>query len=135
MYNKTSRNERFDSYKPLLTGLIVSVLSTMSALLIFSALLTFRDIPPVILPVLSGVAIALGGFLGGLFAARKAGKNGLFFGIITGAALFLILLIASLLISTGGLTVMTLIKLAISVLSSAIGGIIGVNLKNRRKII
>jgi len=135
MYNKTSRTEQADFYKPILFGLIISVIATVLILLIFSFLLTIRDMPAMTMPVFSAVSIAIGGFLGGLFSAKKAGKNGLLYGVITGAALYVIVLIASLIVSKGGVTMLTLIKLVITLISAAIGGIIGVNLKNRRKMI
>jgi hypothetical protein len=55
-------------------------------------------------------------------------------GAVTGGVLFLINLLASVAASSGGVTSLTLAKLAVIVLSSAVGGVAGVNKAHKRKI-
>lgn len=115
--------------------MICGVIATIFMLFILAFVLTVKDLPAAAASVFSSLAIGFGGFIGGFFSSRKAGHKGLLFGFITGVFLYIIVLCASLIVTTGGFTILSLIKLAITLLSSAIGGVIGVNIKNRRKYI
>ena len=72
-------------------------------------------------------ALTIGGFLGGLIAAKKAKKNGLLNGAAVGALLFLVIAVLSLALTDTDISYIFWIRFGICVLSSALGGIFGVN--------
>ena len=72
-------------------------------------------------------ALTAGGFLGGFIAAKKAKKNGLLNGAAVGTLLFLIIAFLSLALTDTDISYIFWIRFGICVLSSALGGIFGVN--------
>ncbi|MGI6269439.1 MAG: TIGR04086 family membrane protein [Candidatus Howiella sp.] len=129
----TSSADQNDFYRPVLYGLICGVIATVFMLFVLAFVMTLKDVPAAAVSAFSSLAVGFGGLCGGFFASRKAGRKGLFFGAATGIFLYIIVLCASLIVNSGAFSVMSIIKLAITVLSAAIGGILGVNMKKRRK--
>ena len=135
LYNKTNTAsvDQNDYYRPVLYGLICGVVATVFMLFILAFIMTLRDVPASLVAAFSSLAVGFGGLCAGFFAARKAGRKGLLFGTATGVFLYIIVLCSSLIANSGAFSVMSIIKLAITVLSASIGGILGVNVKKRRK--
>lgn len=107
------------------------------AAFLFSLLPT--GLPLTLLNPLAAFSLLMGTFAAGYWASRSIGQRGMLTGASCGAALFLVLLIASLQ-TKAQVDLTALIKLAISLLSGAIGGVTGVNrrhgsskIKPRRK--
>ena len=76
-------------------------------------------------------AVLAGSFVGGYVSARLNKSMGLLTGAVCGAAIFLIFLgIGSAL--GGNISLITLLRLGLDILSGAVGGVIGVNKKRRR---
>ena len=111
----------------VLVGILVGLAFSIIILLIFSLIITVKDIPQGAIPTLSAVSVALGCFAGGLTGAKLHRKSGLAVGILIGFLIYLLLLFAGTLAHGDGLSASTLIKLVVSVASGGIGGIIGVN--------
>lgn len=124
-----------DYYRPVIFGVAAGVIATVFMLFLLAFILTLKDLPSSVVSLFSSLSVGFGGLVGGFVSSRKAGRKGLLFGTMTGLFLYILVLCTSLVVSSGGFTVLSLIKLAITVLSAAIGGIIGVNLKNRRKYV
>lgn len=121
--------------KALILGAILGT-SVISLLLILCALLmSFGVLAIDLASVCSTISLSIGAFLAGLFAAKNLKKNGMVIGIILGAVLFLIFTCISLIASLSAPTLLTLLKGIIMVISSALGGILGVNVAAKRKII
>lgn len=82
-------------------------------------------------------AICLGGgaMLSGFLSSKKIRYSGMLNGLICGCIIYLIVFIFSLFLSENGFTVIGLSHFLISAVSGAIGGILGVNTANKRKII
>ncbi len=119
--------------RPLGIGILCGTLACFLSLLAMAALLLTQDTPQTGVTPLALVALVTGAFVGGLFAARFAGQNGWLMGLMTGGALFLLLMLA------GGFALLkdaqashTWVKLAVMLGSSAVGGIVGINLKKKR---
>ena len=74
---------------------------------------------------------ALGALGGGYIAVRIAKCRGMFYGVLTGMALFFGVVIAGLCTSTESITLATVIKAAAMLLSGAVGGVVAVNRKQR----
>ena len=79
------------------------------------------------------VALGVGAFLGGNFAAKLTREKGLLVGLCCGALLFLALWLFGQAIHGGGFGAIGIVKLAVALGLSALGGVMGVNAKKRRK--
>lgn len=119
--------------RPLGVGVAGGVLACMLSLLAMAGLLLTQDLPQTGVTPLALVSLVTGAFVGGLLAARTAGQNGWLMGLATGGILFLLLIIA------GGFALLsnmqaahTWVKLAVMLGASAVGGIVGINLRKKR---
>lgn len=77
---------------------------------------------------------AIGALVGGYVSARINKSQGLMLGMINGFIIFLSLLIGGFSISSGNITIITLLKAIILLVFSSVGGIKGVNTKEKIKI-
>ena len=121
--------------KPVLIGNLCGGGVCFAALLLLAVLLTVRDFPAAAAGALATIAAGLGAFAAGFIAAKLYKKQGMAVGATSGLLLYAVVLIASMIAGDGPFTAMTLIRLAIMALASAIGGIWGVNVRAKRKII
>ncbi len=116
----------------MLKAVTFGLLATTVVLLLFSFLMCKKDVPFVLLNPFSAGLLMLGSFISGYLAARRIRERGMMIGALCGLIIFLLLLLASFM-SKFDVGLAALIKLVISVVSGAIGGIIGVNAKFKRK--
>lgn len=125
------------SNKPIyiLAGAIIGLITTIISMLVFSAAIYFLNLDRAYSVPLGTVSLALGSFFAAYFVARKSESKGYLTGTIVGLISFALVTVISLIVNKTGLTVNTLFHLIIIVLSSAIGGIIGVNKGKNKKLI
>jgi len=124
-----------NNYITYLKSLIIEVIVTAFFITLFAFVLFFTEAGFEYAPVLGTVSIAAGSFAAAFYAAKKIGEKGFLSGIIVGAITFLIVTVISLIFDSGSVTVNTLFHFIIIMLSSIIGGIIGVNKGKNRKYI
>lgn len=122
-------------FKPFLIGVITSIIFTAIFLFIFAFLLTIYDASDSVIIIMSMIAWCIGAFTGGFAAAKAYGKNGLIMGFCSGIIMFLLLTLIAMIVNSSGLTIQSFIKLILSVVSACIGGVMGINLKRKRKLI
>ncbi|MBR1731728.1 MAG: TIGR04086 family membrane protein [Ruminococcus sp.] len=125
--------------KKLLKSLIFGVLCGIAAITILTLLLSFvlvisGEYPTDIINYISLAFLLVGGLVGGYIAARLNKGAGLIVGAFTGFIIFVIILLVGLSQSAGTITLFTLYKLLVLVIFAALGGILGVNKKNKIKI-
>lgn len=116
----------------MLKAVTFGLLTTTVVLLLFSFVMCKKDVPFVLLNPFSAGLLMLGSFLSGYLAARRIRERGMMVGALCGLIIFLLLMLASFM-SRFDVGLAALIKLVISLVSGAIGGIIGVNAKLKRK--
>lgn len=116
----------------MLKAVAFGLLATTVVLLLFSFLMCKKDVPFMLLNPFSAGLLMLGSFISGYLAARRIRERGMMVGALCGLIIFLMLMLASFM-SKFDVGFVALIKLVISVVSGAIGGIIGVNAKFKRK--
>lgn len=121
--------------KPLGIGVAVGLLLTALCMVLFAAILAAYDVSDFLVTVFSLTALVLGAIAAGFTASKLYGKNGLLIGMVVGVVLFALILLVSLAINPQSVTIQTLIKLVVTVLCAGLGGILGVNLKRRKKLI
>ena len=126
--------KKFD-YIFLIIALVILVLTTVSAMLSFAAVLYFLENGYQYSPLFATISLGIGCFATSFYASKKIGEKGLITGAIVGGATFLIITLISLMASKDIFTLNTLFKLIILMLSSFIGGVLGVNSKQNQKYI
>ena len=130
---KESGNSK--SIKAIITGIIVNIAVVFIATLILSLFINlagnlFENFAGYLLLL----PLILGGYFGGLTSARINGANGLILGTLSGTITFIIMLIISFAVYNTDITYMFLLKAVSILLPSVIGGIKGVNKKEKFKI-
>lgn len=117
----------------MLVGMLVGLATSLVMLLIFSFIMTIKDIPQGIVPTLSAAAVAIGSFAGGMSGAKLHKKAGFAIGIVVGICMYLLLMLTGLAMNGEGFGASSAVKLVISFASGGIGGIIGVNTRKSRR--
>lgn len=115
--------------KPLLFGTLSGALCTLLLLFGAAALCVATDVPAGLVAPMAFVSCAAGAALGGVIAAKIAGKKGWLYGLCAGGVLFLLVSIVG--FACVGVTsgAHLAISAALCLACGAVGGIVGVNLK------
>ena len=118
--------------KAIAIGTILGAISCVLLLMIFSiSFVKMKKLPHDIIGIIIIFCAVIGSFFSGYVSLRILRENGLLYGTISGFVLFIILMIASLLVSGGHLTSFTLYKGISMMISGALGGVISVNKRSR----
>lgn len=121
--------------KAVLFGVLVSLVISVILLCVLTiAEMTTGLLPVEIVNIACAVVLAVGTFVGGFAAARITKSAGLIVGAITGLSVFMVVLISGLIRSGDEISALTLIKLGLELISGTLGGIIGVNKKEKLHI-
>ena len=112
-------------------GVVVGTVVCLLLLLGMAAIMASQDVPKVAVVPMAVIAAAIGAFVGGLVCARIAKEKGLLLGLLCGAALYLLILLAGTIWFRDSHSTYIFIKLAILVGCGGVGGGVGVNLKKR----
>lgn len=121
--------------KAVLFGVLASLLISIILMCCVSVfILTNGLLPTQMTNIITLSSLGAGTFVGGIISSRITKSAGLITGLITGFAVFLIITIIGLCKSSDTITYLTFIRLAITVILGGIGGIIGVNKKDKIKI-
>lgn len=119
--------------KPVAISVLIGAVCCALALLLMSLIMTVRSVPQMAVDPMASLALALGGFVAGLCCTRIVRENGLVHGALCGAVFTVIVLLAGLAVKDNGFGIPALLKIAFIMLSSMLGGVLGVNTKRRRK--
>ena len=109
-------------------GIIVLIMRVAAAIMVL------LDVNIMYATPISSVCAAIGTFCGGYFAARKNKSTGVIHGLLVAIIIYLLVSVVALILDSN-FTVMSLIHLAVIVLSGCIGGIMGVNKRDKRRIV
>ena len=119
----------------LLWGLLSGAAAIAVGILACAFVLTKLDLPESAAVSMGTACIAIGAAVAGFVTARIRGSQGMVAGAMTGGVMFLIMVIVSVLVSGTQFTVVTFVRLMLCISLSALGGIVGVNLAAKRKMI
>ena len=129
---KTSENsnENGNNIKRVLKGSAFSIVITLIGLLIYSIILSYTSVAestiPTIIIIITGISILIGSTI----STANIKKNGIVNGILVGLIyISLIYLLSSIITGNFLLNINSIIMIIVSVLTGAVGGIIGVNMK------
>ncbi len=129
---KSREKNSFFAVLTIIKATAIGLAASSVLLLLFSFVMTEKDIPFSLINPLSAGLLMLASFLAGFVAANSFKRRGMLTGILCGGVIFLAAFICSALFSAE-IGTAAMIKLAISLLSGAIGGILGVNSDRKRK--
>lgn len=119
--------------RPVLVGTAAGMLGASQVLVLFSLLLSLRDIPQMAIGPMASAAVGLGALLGGFVSAKLLGERGLLAGFFSGLLFFVLLMAAGLLLFGGELGPVAFVRFLIAVVCASLGGFWGVRSKGRRK--
>lgn len=95
-------------------------------LFLMAAILAIGNIPPAVILPMATATLAIGAFASGIIAAKLGKSKGIICGAFSGIIFFILVWISGAIVgSTLGIEL--IIKAVIIILSSALGGIIGIN--------
>lgn len=120
--------------KVVLIGIIFSAIITSVLLVSIAFIMTVFDVPKVLASPLSSTALGAGSFFGSLATAKRIGKNGYLYGILNALCLIFCVTLAGMIAFGAMFTAQTPIRLAIVTLCGILGGIVGVNGKQKKKL-
>ena len=118
----------------IIKSAVMLIISSAIFMALFSALMYFLELDKDYSPIFATVSVAIGCFITAYFTSRKIGQKGLIIGLITGLSVFILITVISLIVDKGTVTSNTLFHFIIFVLSSLIGGVMGVNKKSKKYI-
>ena len=130
---ESSENNFIVNISIIAKGVIISIISTLILLFIFSIVLTYTDINESVIPSVIIVITAISIFIGTTLATKSIKKNGIVNGGIISIIYILLVYISSSITSNVGfkLTMYSAIMLILAIIFGMIGGIIGVNLNKK----
>ena len=129
----SERKTKEDSnFVRLIKGSILSIILTIICLLIFSLILAYTNIPEkTMIPVITAVT-AISILAGSIISVSKIEKKGIINGALVGLIYIItIYKISSIAKGNFGITINSIILIASAIIAGMLGGIIGVNIKNR----
>ncbi len=107
---------------------------TVAVLLLASLLLTYTPVSESLIPAIAILTAVLSAVVAGLVASRSVKSRGWFTGMLAGILYSIILYLFSFLASDGfHFSAYIIVMSVISMFAGAIGGILGINLPNKRK--
>ena len=129
------KSEKTLLFKSVITGVLITVaLIAVLMCVLCAVFLGTSKMPYEYLEYILLAIDAAAVFIGALIAARIARYGGLIIGASTGALVFIALFISGILSSADTLTLTTLFRAVILLLFGMLGGIRGVNRKDKIKI-
>ena len=129
----SERNTKEDSnFVRIIKGSILSIILTIICLLIFSLILAYTNISEkTMIPVITAVT-AISILAGSIISVSKIEKKGIINGTLVGLIYILtIYIISSIAKGNFEITINSIILIASAIIAGMLGGIIGVNIKNR----
>ena len=129
----SERKTKEDSnFVRIIKGSILSIILTIICLLIFSLILAYTNIPEkTMIPVITAVT-AISILAGSIISVSKIEKKGIINGALVGLIYILtIYIISSIAKGNFGITINSIILIESAIIAGMLGGIIGVNIKNR----
>ena len=122
-------------YLIYILGFVIGIVVTAVFITLFAVIMYLSGSAFKYAPVFATVSVAIGSLTAAFFTAKKQGSHGLIVGAVIGGITFILITLISLIINRGGVTVNTLFHFIIIMLSSLIGGVIGVNKGKSHKYI
>ncbi|MEG2295666.1 MAG: TIGR04086 family membrane protein [Oscillospiraceae bacterium] len=115
--------------RPIVLGVIAGILLPIILLSMLSIIMSIQPIPQNFIYPITLFVMAVGAFVSGYFCTKITKKEGLFLGFLCGVLLFSVIAIFGIMFSNLEFNFSMLTKFLTIILSSMIGGVLGVNSK------
>lgn len=119
--------------RPVAVSVLIGALCCALLLLLMSGLMTVANVPQGAVDPMASFALMAGGFTAGFVCAKAMRENGLLCGLVCGVLLAGVMLAAGYAMKDNQFGIPALLKIAFILLSAMLGGVIGVNSKQRRR--
>ena len=122
------------SYKPVLYGVSCSIICSIALIFVSALILLYANISQQTIPYISKAILFLAVIFGGIISGIKSRINGWLYGALTGCCFYcLLFLLGSIIGADVQLTSTLIVLFIICILFGSTGGVLGVNLKLKRK--
>ena len=118
----------------LISTVLIQIISTAVIMLLLSVVMNLLETDAGYAPIFATVAVSIGAMVSSYRLSSKRKSRGYLNGITVGISTFAIITVISFFVDGGGITFNTLFHLILIMLSSLIGGIAGVNKKEKSYI-
>jgi len=115
-----------------LKGVIIGIALCFSAILLSALIILLLKLDRAYSEAFATISVSIGGFASSFYISCKQKSKGYILGLIIGLVFFLFITIISLIVTKCTLTSNTLFHFVIIMLSSVVGGIMGVNKEKNR---
>lgn len=132
--NKDNLSDK-NKYTKILISALIGVAITFGVILLFAVVMYLIGGGYEYSPLFATISTAMGTLFASMYLARKVGKKGLLIGGAVGITVFILIVIIALIFNNTSMGVNTLFRFIIIMLSSLIGGVIGVNKNTNPKYI
>ena len=123
------------TFKPVFIGAVWSVFSLVVCVLVISFIFLSAGISQKYIPLASKIIIFVSAFTGGLVSGKNSRSNGWLFGMLSCLCMIAAIILASFFMGVGSvISVSKIPTIIFLILTSALGGIFGINLKPARKV-
>ncbi len=113
----------------MLYGLIPALFFTAAAFLVCAVLITYTDISESFIAPFSLAVTVISSFFAGFKTASKAEKKGILWGALSAGVYIVIVLLIIMLPYGENISFFRVLSIVLSVVSGAVGGILGINTK------
>lgn len=128
---RTAKNSENKTVRAMISA-VYGMIATLFCLVVFSLVMTYVDLPQGIVSALASISLCIGSYFAGFYSARKSRRHGIAVGAMSGFAVFVIAFLIHIIFVRNGITTALFSKLAMIMVCSVIGGIIGVNSKVKK---
>ncbi|MEG0570727.1 MAG: TIGR04086 family membrane protein [Oscillospiraceae bacterium] len=115
--------------KSIVIAVLIGEAVIVALLFLFSFLIIKVDVPLFLTNIFVATSAVIGGFIAGIISGRLIRKNGIVYGLIAGTIITITILIINIVFFNLELSLISALKYSLIIISSSVGGILGVNLK------
>jgi len=113
-------------------GLAAGIFVAALLLFLFSIWVMLQDTPQRLIDPLAIFSMSVGAFFAGFACTRMTRRSGLAYGLLCGLILSGVVLLAGMIAGIGGVGIHGIFRVVFIMLSSMIGGVMGVNMRRKR---
>ena len=117
--------------RPVMTSVVLGAVVCIGVLLLLSFILSVRNIPQSLINPMAIFSISVGALVSGFACAKFMRRNGLAYGALCGVVFCFVVMLASFGVSDNGFGLTALFKIVFMMLSAMLGGVLGVNTRQR----
>ncbi|QIB26542.1 TIGR04086 family membrane protein [Caloranaerobacter azorensis] len=124
-------NEENDNYMvTTFKGVLISIAISIICIIVLAVILTYTSLSENVVPILNSIIMIVSIALGAIYTSVKIKKKGWLNGAIIGLLYFILLILVSyIFIRSYKINSHVIIKGIVAIITGAVGGMIGVNLK------